>query len=111
MVINFSDFDFLLLALSTNSKILLTVESSYFLVTFIFKIPSKLIHPLKISSSLQTFLGVDSPVKAFVSKNDEPSTIIPSIGTFSPGLTKIISPILTSSGSTFSSFSSLKTFA
>lgn len=102
LLIKFSDFDFLLLAFSTKSKILLTVDSVNFLLTLIFKDPSLFIHPLNTSSSILTFLGIDSPVKAIVFSEDSPSIIIPSNGIFSPGFTNMISPILTSFGSTHS---------
>ena len=107
----FSDFDFLLLAFSTKSNILLTVDSPNSFVTFIFITPVKLIEPLKISSPSEASLGNDSPVNAFVSKLVFPSTTIPSNGIFSPGFTTIISPILTSSGSTFYIFPFLSTSA
>ena len=58
-------------------------------------------HPLNISSPVFTSLGIDSPVNADVSIIEFPSIIVPSNGTFSPGFTIIISPIFTSSGSTF----------
>ena len=101
----------MLLAFSTKSKILLTVDSPYSFETLTLINPDILIDPLKISSPGVTSLGSDSPVKALVSKEVFPSITIPSNGTFSPGLIIIISPILTSSGSTFNTFPSFSMFA
>ena len=78
-----------------------TVDSSYSLLTFIFKTPSVFIHPLKTLSPISTFLGTDSPVKAFVSSLEFPSITTPSNGILYPGLIIIISTIFTSSGSTY----------
>ena len=72
---------------------MLTVDSSNSFDTFIFINPFKFIQPLKTSSFSSISLGIDSPVKAFVSKLDFPSTTFPSNGIFSPGFTTIISPI------------------
>ena len=58
--------------------------------------------PESTSSSTFTLLSTDSPVSADVSTIEEPSITIPSRGTLSPGLTTIMSPISTSSGSTTS---------
>jgi len=41
--------------------------------------------------------GIDSPVSMLSSNEDPPSTMVPSVGTFSPGLTTIRSPTETSS--------------
>lgn len=76
-MIKFSDFDFLSLAFSTRSSILLTVDSLYSLVTFTFITPFKFIQPLKIVSPVSIFLGNASPVNAVVSTFDLPSTTHP----------------------------------
>ena len=62
--------------------------------------------PLITSSFSLTSLGKLSPVNAAVFRVELPSTTIPSIATFSPGLTTMIVPISTSSGSTCSKFPS-----
>ena len=111
LVINASEFDFLLLAFSTKSSILLTVDSPNFLVTFTFKTLSLLMHPLNTSSPFSTLLGTLSPVRASVLSIELPSTTTPSKGIFSPGLMSIISSILTSFGSTLICLSFLITFA
>ena len=69
--------------------------------------PFIFIQPLSTLSPLTASLGRDSPVNAFVSKVVSPSIINPSNGIFSPGLTTIVSPILTSFGLTFSIFPSI----
>ena len=97
-----SDLDFLELAFSTRSRILETVDSPNSLVVLIFKIPVRLIHPEMISSPALISLGTLSPVRAAVLRELVPSVTTPSIGTFSPGLTTMMVPISTSSGSTFS---------
>ena len=51
--------------------------------------------------------GAPKTIKEAVSKDEEPLTIIPSSGILSPGFTRMISSISTSSGSTFS-YSSLR---
>ena len=81
----FSEFDFLLLAFSTKSRILLTVESENFFVVFTFISPSLLILPLSTSSFFPTSLGTVSPVKANVLSEVFPSITTPSIGIFSRG--------------------------
>ena len=92
----FSDFDFFELEFSTRSSIFETVDSPNSLVVLIFKTPDILMHPLIISSPHFASLGTLSPVSALVFNVDEPSTITPSIGTFSPGCTTITEPIATS---------------
>ena len=94
---------------STNSKIFATVESEYSFVTFTFKRPFILIHPFITLSPADTSIGIDSPVSAVVFRLEEPSVIIPSRGTFSPGFIIIISPTDASSGSICSTFPSLST--
>ena len=91
----------MLLAFWTKSNIFATVESPNSFSTSIVKSPFLLITPLKILSPLPTSLGTLSPVNAAVSTMELPSITLPSNGTFSPGFTTIISPMLTSSGSTF----------
>ena len=98
-----SDLDFLLLAFSTISRILETVDSPNSFVVCIFRTPERLMQPLRISSPTMTSRGMLSPVSADVLSEDVPSTTIPSIGTLSPGLTTIVVPISTSSGSTSTS--------
>ena len=98
----FSDFDFLELASSTSSIILATVESLNSLVVFIFKTAPVLKQPLITSSPALTSLRALSPVRALVFRLEAPSTMMPSIGIFSPARTVIIVPISTSSGSTCS---------
>ena len=110
-VIKFSAFAFLELAFSTSSRIFATVESSNSFVTCTSRSPFKLMEPLMIGSRSFTSTGMDSPVKAFVSRLELPFTITPSSGTFSPGFMMIVSPISTSYGSTFSSFPSRTRFA
>ena len=78
-----------------------TVLSSYKEVTFISIISSLFIEHDNTSLSLVTNLSFDSPVKALVSRLVSPLITIPSKGIFSPFLTIITSPILTSSGDTF----------
>ena len=70
-------------------------------------VPVKFNDPDNTSLLEDTSTGIDSPVKAFVSKEDSPLIIIPSSGIFSPGLTSIMSPTLTLSGSTISYVPSL----
>ena len=67
--------------------------------------------PLTIPSPAFTSRGRLSPVSALVFKLASPSTITPSIGTFSPGCTTITLPTATSPGSTCSSLPSVSMFA
>ena len=62
--------------------------------------PERLMHPDEISSPLLISRGMLSPVSATVLSDDVPETTMPSSGTFSPGLTMIVSPTATSSGAT-----------
>ena len=87
-------------AFSTKSKILLTVEFLYSSVTFTSIIPSTTILPDNTFLFSETCVNLLSPVKEAVFKSAVPFVTIPSSGTFSPSLTKIISPIFTSSGET-----------
>ena len=75
--------------------------SSNSFVVLIFSTPVILMHPLMISSPAFALRGRLSPVSALVLRLLFPSTITPSIGTFSPGCTTITEPTSTSSGSTF----------
>ena len=108
---NASDFDLFEDEDSTSSSILDTVDSPNSLVVFIFKTPVKLMQPLITSSPALTSFGRLSPVNAEVLSVESPSSIIPSMGIFSPGNTVMISDTDTSSGDTFSSFPSISTFA
>ena len=98
----FSVFAFLLLAFSTKSNTFDTADSPKSLVTSIVNNAFLFMKPERTSSSTLTLLSTDSPVRAEVSTIEEPSITIPSRGTLSPGLTTIMSPISTSSGSTTS---------
>ena len=108
---NFSVFAFLLLAFSTSSNILATVESSNSFVVLTFNVLLPFTQPLIISSPADAFLGTDSPVSAAVSIRDSPSATTPSRGILSPGLITIMLPISTSSGSTCSNFPSTSRLA
>jgi len=99
-VINFSIGAFLLLAFSTSSNILDTVDSPYSFVTRMVITPFKFTTPAKTSSSGTTSLGMDSPVNAEVSNELEPFMITPSNGSLSPGFTSMISSTFISCGST-----------
>ena len=100
-----------MLEFSTSSSIFETVESPNSLVVFILTVPVRLIHPLITSSPETASTGMLSPVSALVLSDVIPSIIVPSIGTFSPGFTTITEPIITSSGSTCSRWSSTIIFA
>lgn len=95
LVINFSVLPFLEVELYTSSIILDAAEDSKSLITSHTKTPDKFILPDKISSFLFTYTGVDSPVKALLSIEEEPYIIFESNGTFSPDFIMIFSPILT----------------
>ena len=102
---------FRLEAFSTRSRILLTVLSPNSFVVRMRSTPDMLMQPLTISSPARTSRGRLSPVRAAVFNVDSPSTMTPSIGTFSPGCTTIIEPASTSSGSTRSSLPSFSMLA
>ena len=68
LVINFSDEDFFEEAVSTSSRIRLTVESSKVLVTRICRVAFLLMQPLRMASPCPTSAGRDSPVNAEVSR-------------------------------------------
>ena len=96
---------------STSSSTLEAVESSYSLVTSTTILDERFTVPETTSSPGPTSRGRDSPVRARVSTADDPSTILPSRGIFSPGMTAMVSPTETSSGSTVSVLPSRMTWA
>ena len=85
-MINASDLDFSLLAFSTKSKILDTVESPNAFVVLTKIVLVKFTVPLITELPTITSCGKDSPVKALVSSVESPLIMIPSRGIFSPGL-------------------------
>ena len=99
----FSERDFIEVAFSTMSRIFATVDSPNSFVVRMRRRPVMLMHPLTISFPGATSRGILSPVRAAVSRVDVPSVTIPSMGTRSPGFTRISVPIATSSGSTSTS--------
>ena len=111
LVIKFSERDFFILEFSTRSSILDTVESPNSLSVLILRSPVRLTQPLITSSPSLALLGTLSPVRALVLSVELPSTTMPSIGIFSPGLTTITLPTSTSSGSTCSNFPSTSILA
>ena len=98
-------------AFSTRSRILDAVDSPKAFVTFARMTPVRFTQPEIMSSSLDMLRGTLSPVRATVSRLEVPSRTTPSIGTFSPGFTTIVSPTLTSSGLTVKTFPSRSTLA
>ena len=96
---NFSVFALRIVAFSTISKILVTVESLYFFETFILSGVFLLIDPDNTLSLIDISTSNASPVSDAILIIDG-FNATPSIGTISPGLTIIISPILTSFGNT-----------
>ena len=108
---NSSERDFLELAFSTSSRIFDTVDSPNSFVVRTFSRPLRLMQPLMISSPARHSRGALSPVSAAVFSVELPSTITPSMGTFSPGWITITVPISTSSGSTCVSTPSASTLA
>ena len=62
--------------------------------------PLAFIQPLMTSSPGRTVRGRLSPVSAAVFRVDSPVRTTPSSGIFSPGLTTMVAPMGTSSGST-----------
>ena len=79
-----------------------TVDSPNSFVVRIRSRPVRFTQPLTISSPSFTSLGTLSPVRALVFRVELPSVTMPSMGTFSPGCTRITVPTSTSSGSTCS---------
>ena len=110
-VIYASLLDFLSPEVSTSSKILETVDSPNSFSTRTRSTPFILMQPLITPSPTETSRGLDSPVRATVFRLLAPSMTVPSSGTFSPGLTTMISPTATSSGNTSSTLPSRSTFA
>ena len=106
-----SDLDLREEAFSTKSRIFDTVDSPKALVVRIFRTPVKLMQPLITSSPTEVPRGRLSPVNAAVSREEEPSSTVPSMGIFSPGWTTIRVPMATSSGSSCSSLPSISTLA
>ena len=90
-------------AFSTSSRMRLTVDSPKGLVVFTRSRPVMLMQPEMIWLPASTWRGTDSPVSAAVSSWLSPSVTTPSMGTRSPGLTTMMSPTETSSGSTCTS--------
>ena len=93
LVIKFSVGAFLLVAFSTISSTLETVDSLASLVTLTVNKPLILIQPESTISPFVTFTGTDSPVRIFVSIVEAPDNTSPSSGILSPGLMIIISPV------------------
>ena len=98
-VINLSIFGLLAAAFSTESRILVTIDSSRIFSTRIFNCPDVLTHPETILSPVFAITGTGSPVTGEVSIRLSPSMITPSNGIRSPGRTKRISPTFASSAS------------
>ena len=96
---------------STSSRILDAVESSYSFVVLMSILADRLMDPETTSVPSEASFGMDSPVRALVSRVVDPEMTTPSRGTFSPGRTVIVSPTETSSGSTVSVTPSLTTWA
>ena len=94
-LMNASVFDFLSLECSTRSIIFDTVLSPKLLVVRTLITPDRLTQPEITSSPSPASRGRLSPVRATVLRAVEPSTTTPSIGTFSPGLTTMVSPTST----------------
>ena len=99
----FSDLDLREAAFSTRSRIFEAVDSSNSAVVRTLSTPDRLMLPESTVSSTDTSMGLLSPVRALVFSAVEPSTITPSMGTFSPGSITMMEPVSTSSGSTRSS--------
>ena len=99
MEIKSSERDFFELAFSTRSRILEAVDSPNSFVVLTVMTPFILMHPLMTALPTPALLGTLSPVSALVLRLVEPSVTTPSIGIFSPGITTISVPIVTSSGS------------
>ncbi len=89
---NFSVLAFFAEAYSTSSNILDAVESVYGFSTFTVRRPLRFIQPDNTLSPFDTSFGMDSPVRALASSDEEPSITTPSKGILSPGFTYIISP-------------------
>ena len=98
-------------ACSTSSRIREAVDSPKALVVRTRRTPSRLTHPERISSPAATFRGMLSPVRATVSRDEAPSRTMPSMGTFSPGRMRRVSPGATLSQGTFCRAPSRSTLA
>ena len=107
----FSDFDLREADSSTSSRILEAVDSLNSFVVRTFNSPVRFMLPLITSLPVFTSRGSDSPVRAYVFSEDSPETIIPSIGTRSPGWVIIVSPVFTSIGSILTIAPSFSTLA
>ena len=97
----FSVLAFFSLAFSTSSRMRLTVDSPNGLVVRTLMRPVMLMQPDTTSAPTSTWRGTDSPVSAAVSSCVAPSTMVPSMGTRSPGFTTMMVPTATSSGLTW----------
>ena len=97
---NASLFDLRSAAFSTSSIIFTAVLSPKSFVVRMRKTPLWFKHPDTTLSPSSTSLGRLSPVRATVSRDDFPSTTMPSRGMRSPGRTIIILPTWTSEGAT-----------
>ena len=69
------------------------MDSPNSFVVWIFRMPVWLIQPLMTSIPGSTSRGMDSPVRAEVSRVEKPLRIVPSSGMRSPGFTTMVSPI------------------
>ena len=98
-VIKRSIFGLLAAAFSTESMILVTIDSSSTFSTLILITPEVFKHPEVTSVPTETETGMGSPVTGEVSIIVSPSVMIPSNGIRSPGRTNKISPISASSAS------------
>ena len=98
-VIKRSIFGLLAAAFSTESMILVTIDSSNTFSTLILITPEVFRHPEVTSVPSKPDIGTGSPVTGDVSIIVSPSVITPSKGIRSPGRTNRISPISASSAS------------
>ena len=94
LVMNLSILGFPAAAFSTESRILVTIDSDSGFSTFIFRTPCWLMQPEMTFVPGAALTGTGSPVTGDVSKRLSPSTTIPSRGILSPGRTRSISPTL-----------------
>ena len=102
-VMKFSERDLRSLAFSTSSRIFEAVESPNDLSTRTRMTPERLTQPEMTLSVTEASRGSLSPVSATVFRLVEPSTMVPSRGTLSPGATTMTSPTSTLAGSMRSS--------
>ena len=101
-VMNLSIFGLPAAAFSTESRILVTMDSERGFVTSIFSRPCSLTQPEMTSVPAIAVTGTGSPVTGEVSIRLSPSVTMPSSGIRSPGRTCRISPIWASSAGIFS---------